>query len=678
MYFRRDMVDDVVPNSEMASHVKALIDEMDYDREVVVALIFENSKSAIAIRLEKLEPTMEQGWFEMPSILRKQYSKSVWIPLRATQKLRLVGRHGRDGFQEEFFGAMSVMFPKESHELAAELGWSDLSLSTNFQGYAETSYIQPGPETASERIFGFAVPFGNTYLSVNRHRMVSDPIEVRTYKTCGTYRDIRSDKEGFTLVIPQEMNSEDPVVWHLDQDFVLGLRLLREEDTWVRPSEGYLAVARLRRDEGGNPNLLEVRCDHLRDYLRARGMNLYLVTYRSRTEVCADRGHVEWKQRTVVEETDHERWEGRIGEIHEGGMPFGSESAHLRISYKDTDSHDDVPELGMPSDENIEIKSWDQKSTGRRLFRISGELWSRETILAGDLSERVLGETPESNVDFVIDAAGNRKKGMQLVHTRSWLWFEPIAIKIIVNRRGASLKWYTRDTGQICLIPDAVVHFGVNELGLINIYAKDIGELPYWQQRVWAGFNVGPEGGVSSELLDSQRRAEPANSHAPEAKLRSAYDSANAAFTALCGSLLFREHQIIDQLFVRVHRFRSIDRSGLFELAKDLCRLTAESLNVNALRSLSASPNGDNVGSIKQLQYAMETRIGESEARDTTASLVGLNELRQADAHLPSSELEHSMKLAGIVEPGIPIMEGRQMLDTLVDTLIGIEAAFRN
>lgn len=678
MYFRKNMVDDAIPNREMASHVNTLIDELDYDRELVVVLVFEDESSAMAIRLEKLEPIMDQSWFEMQSIRRNLFSKSVWIPLRATQKLRLVGQHGRDGFQEEFFGAMSVMFPTDDHELAGELAWSDLNLSTGFQGYVETDEIEPGPEAASKRIYGIAIPFGNTYLSLNRHRMVRDPIEVRRYYTSGTYRDHRSGRDGVMLVIPQEMNSNDPVVWHLDQDFVTGLGLLREEDTWVRPSEGYLTVARLRRDERDNPNLLEVRCDHLRDYLCARGMNLYLVTYRSRSEICSDSGHIGWEQSPVVKVTDDARWEGRINDIHEGGMAFGSTSAHLRISYKNLDGSDDVPELGFPSDENTEIESSNRRSTGRRLFRISGELWKNEVIFAGESSERVLGERPESGVEFIIDAAGNRRTGQQLIRARSWLWFDPSGIRSILNRRGASLRWYTRETGEICLIPDAGVHFGINKLGFINVYAKDIGELAIWQQRLWAGFNVGPDGGVSSELLDSQKRAEPADSLAPESQLRNVYESANEAFLGLTGDPLFRQHQIIDQLFRRSHRFRAVDRSSLFELAKDLCRLTVESLNVGALRSLNAPPEGRDVGSIKQLQYAMETIIGVDEARAITASLAGLNELRQADAHLPSSELDHSMNLAGIIEPGIPIMEARQILEALVDTLRRIEAVFRD
>lgn len=58
------------------------------------------------------------------------------------------------------------------------------------------------------------------------------------------------------------------------------------------------------------------------------------------------------------------------------------------------------------------------------------------------------------------------------------------------------LQWHTRDTGQVRCSPDSGVHFGMNKLGLVNVYAKDIALLPAWQQRLWVGFNVGPEGGL--------------------------------------------------------------------------------------------------------------------------------------------------------------------------------------
>jgi hypothetical protein len=54
---------------------------------------------------------------------------------------------------------------------------------------------------------------------------------------------------------------------------------------------------------------------------------------------------------------------------------------------------------------------------------------------------------------------------------------------------------------------------------VINIYAKDIALLPDIQQQIYATFNVGPEGGISEELLAFQARAAPASTQAPEAYL---------------------------------------------------------------------------------------------------------------------------------------------------------------
>lgn len=69
--------------------------------------------------------------------------------------------------------------------------------------------------------------------------------------------------------------------------------------------------------------------------------------------------------------------------------------------------------------------------------------------------------------------------------------------------------------------------------------------------------------------------------------------------------------------------------------------------------------------------------MGTSDARDITAVLVGVNELRQADAHLPSSDLDDSIALAGINEKGVAVDEARQMLHKFVDSLYRIAAVFQ-
>ena len=216
------------------------------------------------------------------------------------------------------------------------------------------------------------------------------------------------------------------------------------------------------------------------------------------------------------------------------------------------------------------------------------------------------------------------------------------------------------------------VRFGVNEIGLINVYAQDIGNLQSWQQRKWAGRNVVPDGRVSKELLDSQMRAGPAETRSPEGDLRDAYNSINQEFERVSGFKLFRSHTLNDKLFLKCHRFRALDETGLFALAKDLARLLVESIDERALIPITPAPKGTGPGSIKHLEAALATKIDANDARSLTSVFTGIRELRLADAHLPSATLGNSMMLAGIKSSGIPLHQAKQMLDSLVGSLYTI------
>ena len=50
----------------------------------------------------------------------------------------------------------------------------------------------------------------------------------------------------------------------------------------------------------------------------------------------------------------------------------------------------------------------------------------------------------------------------------------------------AYLVFLAGDRWGLVSLPDYKVHFGVNRVGLITVYAYDIARLPVWQQRTWA------------------------------------------------------------------------------------------------------------------------------------------------------------------------------------------------
>jgi hypothetical protein len=519
---------------------------------------------------------MDQKWFEMPDVRKRKLNSAVWIPLRASLRLVASGRRGHCGFREEYFGAGSIAVPLDRKADAEKLDWSDVGLRHSHGG----------------------------------------GMDGRRYVPADIFED--GDLKGLALVLEQDGNSDDHCEWHLHQDLAITLGLKREGDSWLAPREGYIEVARLTRDSDGGPLLFEFRSEHLKDYLCARDMALYVTSYRSREEVVADAGYIDWADDPMTEKSGGDRWEGRKTEISEGGHPFGSSAAIMFVGREDIDAQEDVPAIG-PEDENIVTKNWTRKFEGTKLVSIRGEFWRNEWVDPADRSPRVRGDRVPSSVFFVVDAQGTRCAADRLEGTGGWLWFRPEVMMAAIKRRGGALRWYTRHTGGVRSSPGSYMHFGVNALGFVNVFAKDIGFLREWEQQIWAGFNVGPEGGVSEELLAAQAAGVPAETQAPEAFLSRAFDLLNEPFVAQCGFRLFREHADFTTLVAAAHRFRATDEPGLFALAKDIARLTADSIDAAAIQKIVPPTKGEKWGSLKSLEKLLARRIDPAVARSMLA-----------------------------------------------------------
>jgi hypothetical protein len=206
---------------------------------------------------------------------------------------------------------------------------------------------------------------------------------------------------------------------------------------------------------------------------------------------------------------------------------------------------------------------------GRKLLVVEGELWRNEWVEPGDHSERVRGDKLPSTSFFITDSSGTRRCGDDLESTGGWLWFKPRVIDHLCTRRGGSLSWYTRDTGGVSASPSrSPTHFGLNRLGLVNVFGKDLGYLSHWIQTIWAGFNVSPEGGVSEELLAAQAEGTPADSQAPEEYFPKSIRLLNDVVQKEFGFKLIRSHEHYEALAKGVHRFRSTDQAGFFHLQR--------------------------------------------------------------------------------------------------------------
>lgn len=308
----------------------------------------------------------------MADLARRKLNGAVWVPLRASRTLRATGRRGHLGYCGEFFGAGSIAVPLAKRATAETLHWMDIGLRQSHKGFCEQGrYVQ------ADVFDGWDLHLG-----------------------------------AVALALSQDGNSHDPCEWHLHQDFIITLGLKREGDVWLAMDEDYIEVARLER-QGGEPVLLEVRAEHLKDYLCARAMALYVSSYRSREEVVADASHITWTTSPLQCLSDHDRWEGRKVDIHEGGEPFGSSMRVMHVSRENLDVLEDVPKVG-PFDENIVTKSWTVQHNGTKLTRVEGELWREEWVEPGLQSPRVRGDKLPSLVFFVTDASGTRRSADEL------------------------------------------------------------------------------------------------------------------------------------------------------------------------------------------------------------------------------------------------------------------------
>lgn len=575
---------------------------------------------------------MDTAWFEMKDVERKDYQKSPFVPLRQVTK-KSIGEYAFDGFEEEFYAVTSCAFRVDDRDAAESSDWSDLGLMHSFQGYVDRGRYYPSDEILLEG---------------------------------------EKEVHGVPLVLVPEDESDSKTEWHLHQDLVVSLRLRREGDTWVSPAEGYRVAARLTRDDEGEPVSLEVARDYLLDYLTARGMGLWLLTFRQRRAVMEAEPVLPWPDgQTKITRGIHDVLEGWFYPIHEGhGMRFGEQMAVFHMSRTDVDPYDEVPYLGEPTDENIETFSFVTGMTGRKLYFVNSERFRNEWLAPSGFSPRIRGDSDGIHVHFHVDTTGVTQPLTSDVYGK-WLWFRPDVVQAMLRFRDGQLSWYSYETGSLSAVLGHSLHFGVNTLGLVNIYAKDVALLPNWQQRIMAAHSVVPEGGVSDELLASQVRVDPANTLAPEEQLIAAVEHLNEVTAQKWGTRVFKLTDDPRHALKSCHRFRVQTETDLFQLAKDVTRVVLEELNLDVL--LKHGPpvvkKESKPGTRTALQRAIATQIGEDGARSMMGPLAGLYDLRLNDAHVAADKVASGVNLLGIDQTQPLVQQGAQLLRSTAEAL---------
>lgn len=94
-------------------------------------------------------------------------------------------------------------------------------------------------------------------------------------------------------------------------------------------------------------------------------------------------------------------------------------------------------------------------------------------------------------------------------------------------------------------------------------------------------------------------------------------------------------------------------------MAKELNKLTVEQLDLTLVKKIAPGKD-EKLRSIKRLEQYLNS-LG-ADGHKLTAPLVGINELRQGDAHLPSADVKDSLQLFGITDNGDLIQMAQKMI----------------
>ena len=565
---------------------------------------------------------MNQDWILQKKETRRTFSKATWVPLRASINDER-GNVRNIGYVNEYFGCGSVAFPPEHRDVAQELGWNSIGISHDAQPYAyEDGY----------------------YSSIEQYQY--------------------NDKEpiGIHLVFEHPQPVVGGRLWILNPDLVVALRLIKEGNNWVRPEENFVVVAREVLDEKGDHSLIEIKREFLLDYLAARNLSLRLSYYRQRVEnVAALEGSAYADLTNQQEQRDGGQFELLIRSLDD---VYGGSWASFRVWRTDVDEEEDAPVMGPETDDNTDYEKSKGHRGGYEGIRVEGEFWRDEWIEHQGQSKRVRGDADTNLPQFIVETDGTRMASAELNNEDigRWLWFRSSIVNELLSLRGFSLRWCTAETGGIQSTSGYSVHFGINPSDLITVYASDIARLPAWEQHIWAAQNVAPDGKVSSELLASQVKAQPASTHAVEELLFEVMAMLGGGFRQKFNISLYSHDIERSESMKHISRFASKDQASLLRLAKELVRVFTDRLNVRELRKLSTHSNKEKLASNKLLEDVLAQKIGVDKARRVFGPIVGAYDMRVGDAHPTSSKIGDALKLAGIDGSMSFLRQGEQLI----------------
>lgn len=482
------------------------------------------------------------------------------------------------------------------------------------------------------------------------------------------YRD--NETVGYNLVLDAYYTETESVRWMIDQDLILALKLIKEGNSWICPSENYTEVIKEEQNSNDFKYIL-IRREWLLDYLSARKLNLRMSAYCQRVENFPDITDSPFEELGNNEENR----EGAIYKFHANTLDdiFGGSMAVFKVGHSEFDPEEDAPSL-ISNDEDIISEHSEYTKPEMSGVRVSGEFWREEWLNHNDISTRVRGDNPTIYPFFKIETDGEEISTDQLNNEDigRWLYFRNDVISSLLKNRGFKLEWCTDQTGLIHSPRDHSVHFGINSRENIVVYAYDIARLELWFQKLWQPFTITPDGGIGEELGSAQIKSEPADSKAPEELSKLFVERFAKVYEKKYDEPIMNSSQLSSIDWQSISRFAAHDEASLLSLAKNIHKAFGDRLNKKALLSAIEKNENDNLGSLKLLEKLCSEKIGPEAAGDLMSPIFGIYDLRIADAHPSGSKIDNAFALCNVVRSSTVHHQGYQLIDIFSQTIYKI------
>jgi len=409
------------------------------------------------------------------------------------------------------------------------------------------------------------------------------------------------------------------------------------------------AVARRRDDRA--VTRIEVSVDALRDFLAASGCVL-----------------VRW----------HDLWR----ETPATGLSLNEEGVIPRRETRDGTRLYDVSVAPSPS------------RTGHALGRLLGFdiVFPYDEVPA---KRRWWGEGQRSYEDFI---AGVDETGRDVLHT-----CDPrrVGYRVEGDVTGSSLTpvffgvevldRYRRDPSRFC-IEDGIVRGGawlisydINPEELIQVWLKDLGLIPYREQKHWRVHNVQPAGGISRARFTTDIMGQFTDETADlSVRMREAYDKANHSTRTAWGFLVFRPLADSDRHVAAKIGWPIPDHDGdLDEQVGALAKLLCDSIDSQGIEAATGPKMGKEgrplTGNNNRLEAALEhAGCASVDVKQVMEPLRALQRLRNAGAahRRGDNGWEDACRRAGIIGLG-PRKAWDKVLADVTESLLALAACVR-